>query len=233
MPGPTRLELLAGPPSGKAVARMTSKGPSPVDPQPAAPTSSRRQLFGTLGAAGLAGAAAVAVARPAAAAPTTTAPPTSPTAEDREVLALVMQVELTAAALYQVAIDAGLDADTADLANTFRANHTAYADKIAGRAGLSADTRNQELLDEFEDAFATSDAAAFATVANAMENTLAETHTGLLDGYASVDARILTASIAVVEARMATVLADVAGIADDLDDLFAPDAEPLTVGGDV
>lgn len=227
MPERARLELLSGPPSGKAVARMTSKGPSPVDPEPAAPTSSRRQLIGTLGAAGLAGAAAVALARPAAA-----APPSSPTPEDRDVLALAMQVELTAAALYQVAIDAGLDAETADLANTFRANHTAYADKIAGRAGLSANTRNQDLFDELESAFDTSDTVAFATVANELENTLAETHTGLLTGYVSVDARTLTASIVVVEARMATVLADVAGIADDLDDLFEPDSEPLSVGGD-
>jgi hypothetical protein len=198
-----------------------------VDPESVA-TTSRRQLIGALGAAGLAGAAAVALARPAAA-----APPTSPTADDREVLAQAMQVELTAAALYQTAIDAGLDAETAEIADIFRANHTAYADQIAGWAGLSANSRNEELLAQFESAFDTSDTTAFATAANQMENTLAETHTGLLTGYESVDARTLTASIVVVEARMATVLADMAGTADDLDDLFEPDAEPLTVGGDI
>jgi hypothetical protein len=196
-----------------------------VDPEPAA-TTSRRQLIGALGAAGLAGVAAVAVARPAAA-----APPASPTADDRDVLSQAMQVELTAAALYQTAIDAGLDAETAELADIFRANHTAYADQIAGWAGLSANTRNEELLAQFESAFDTSDTVAFATAANQMENTLAETHTGLLTGYESVDARTLTSSIVVVEARMATVLADVAGSADDLDALFLPDAQPLATGG--
>jgi len=199
-----------------------------VDLESAAPAISRRHVIGALGAAGLAGAAVAALGRPAAA-----APPFSPTAEDRAVLDQAMQVELTAAALYQVAIDAGLDAETAELARIFRANHLAYADGIAGWSGLSANTRNQELLDEFESTFDTSDTLAFATAANQMENTLAETHTGLLTGYNSVDARTLTASIVVVEARMATVLADVAGTADDLDDLFEPDVEPLTLGGDV
>lgn len=227
MPTLARLELLAGPPSGKAVARMTSKGPSHVDPESAAPTSSRRQLIGALGAAGLAGAAAVAVARPASA-----APPSSPTADDRAVLQQAMELELTAAALYQTSIDAGLDAETAELATIFRANHTAYADKIAGAAGLSANSRNEDLLDLFGADFDTSDTAAFASAANVMENTLAETHTNLLNGYVSVDARTLTSSIVVVEARMATVLADVAGAADDLDDLFEPEAEALTPGGD-
>lgn len=197
-----------------------------MDPESAAPTSSRRQLIAALGAAGLAGAAAVAVARPAAA-----APPSSPTEDDVAVLGQAMAAELTAASLYQVAIDAGLDADTAELADVFRANHTAYADQIAGAAGLSANARNEELFDQFESDFDTSDVTTFATTANAMENTLAETHTGLFNGYDSIDARTLTSSIVVVEARMATVLADLADLAGDLDALFEPDAEALALEG--
>ena len=53
---PRTLELLRRPPSGKAVVRMTPKGHSPVDLDPAAPATSRRGLIGALGAVGLAGA---------------------------------------------------------------------------------------------------------------------------------------------------------------------------------
>jgi hypothetical protein len=198
-----------------------------VDLDPAAPATSRRSLFGALGAVGVASVAALAVARPAAAAPT------SPTEDDRELLRAAMELELTAAALYRAAIDAGLANESGALADVFAANHMAYADKIAGTAGFSADTRNDEVFDQLESAFATTDVNAFAEVANGLENTAAATHTELLSKYESVNARKLTASIIVVEARMATVLSDLGGLASNLQQLFEPDAEPLELGSGV
>jgi hypothetical protein len=200
---------------------MTPKGHSPVDLDPAAPATSRRGLIGALGAVGLAGAAALSIARPASAAPT------SPTDGDKESLRAAMQLELTAAALYRAALDAGLADVAGELAAVFAENHTAYADKIAGAAGFSADTRNDEVFGLLEADFATSDVDAFATAAAGLENTAAATHTALLAGYESVSARKLTASIIVVEARMATVLTDLGGSASNLDDLFEPDADAL------
>ena len=78
-----------------------------------------------------------------------------------------------------------------------------------------------------ESAFATSNVEAFAEAANSLENTAAATHTELLADYESVNARKLTASILVVEARMATVLSNLGGLSSSLTELFEPEAEPL------
>lgn len=200
---------------------MTPKGHSPVDLDPAAPATSRRGLIGALGAVGLAGAAALSIARPASAAPT------SPTEGDTELLRQAMQFELTAEALYRTSLAAGLSDVATELATVFAANHAAYAGKIAGLSGISADTRNEELFEQLESAFDTSDDKAFAQIANTLENTAAATHTALLPEYESVNARKVTASIIVVEARMATVLSDFGGLASNLDELFEPETEPL------
>jgi len=206
---------------------MTPKGHSPVDLDPAAPATSRRGLIGALGAVGLASAAALSIARPAAAAPA------SPTEGDKELLFQAMRLELTAAALYDVALDAGLTDVAAELATVFAANHRAYADEIAGASGFSADTRNEEVFEQLESAFDTSDDEAFAEIANTLENTAAATHTSLLPDYESVNARKITASIIVVEARMATVLSDFGDLASNLEELFEPEAEPLELTGEV
>jgi hypothetical protein len=200
---------------------MTPKGHSPVDLDPAAPATTRRGLIGALGAAGLAGAAALSIARPASAAPT------SPTDGDKELLRQAMQLELAAEALYREAIDAGLSDVAGELAAVFAENHVTYATEIAGAAGFSADTRNEEVFEQLRSAFATSDTDAFAEAATSLENTAAATHSELLPEYESVNARKITASIIVVEARMATVLTDLGGLASSLDDIFEPEAEAL------
>ena len=200
---------------------MTPKGHSPVDLDSAAPATSRRGLISALGAAGLASAAALSIARPASAAPF------APTDEDKVSLRQAMELELTAQALYQVAIDSGVSDVALELAVVFAENHVTYADKIAGGAGFSANTRNEEVFELLEPSFATSNAEQFAAVARDLENTAAATHTALLPGYVSVDARTLTASILVVEARMATVLTEFGGLDSNLDEVFEPAAEPL------
>ncbi len=226
MTAPRTLGLLERPPSGKAVVRMTPKGHSPVDLDSAAPATSRRGLIGALSAAGIAGIGTLSTARPASAAPADERP-TSPTEDDKALLFEAMRAELTAEALYREALDAGLSDVAGELAAVFAENHVTYADKIAGGAGFSADTRNEELFEQFRSAFATDDAKAFAEVAASLENTLGATHTALLAGYVSVKARKLTASIVVVEARMAVVLTDFGGLASDLDDIFDPQVEAL------
>ena len=200
---------------------MTSKGHSPVDLDSAAPPTSRRGLIGALGAAGLASAAVLSIARPESAAPY------SPNDEDKVFLRQSMELELTAQSLYLEAIDAGLSGVGGALAEVFAKNHVTYADKIAGASGFSSNTRNEEVFEQLQSAFATSDPDAFAEAASGLENTATATHTALLPEYVSIDARTLTASILVVEARMATVLTDFAGLATNLDDVFEPDAEPL------
>ena len=196
-----------------------------MDLESAAPASSRRSLIGALGAVGLAGAAALTIARPASAAPI------SPTESDKTLLRQAMELELTAEALYREAIDAGLSDVAGELAVVFAENHVTYADKIAGGAGFSASTRNEEVFAQLQSAFATSDAAAFAEAAVGLENTAAATHTALLAEYESLKAKRVTASIIVVEARMATVLTDLGGNASNLDDIFEPAAVALELAG--
>jgi rubrerythrin len=200
---------------------MTPKGHSPVDLDPAAPATTRRGLIGALGVAGLAGAAALSIARPASAAPT------SPTDGDKELLRQAMQLELTAEALYREAIDAGLSDEAGELAAVFAENHVSYAAEIAGGAGFSANTRNEEIFEQLQSAFATSDTEAFAEAAMSLENTAVATHSELMAEYESSNARKMTASIIVVEARMATVLTDLGGLATSLDDIFEPTADAL------
>lgn len=225
MDRPATLELLERPPSGKAVVRMTPKGPSPVDLESAEPVSSRRRLLGALGMAGLASAAALSIARPASAAPST------PTGSDIALLRQAMELELSARDLYEQAAGAGLSDDATALAVAFAANHAAYADAIAGAAGLSASTRNDDIYDMLEREFAGSDDDAFVVAAMSLENTAVATHSAMLADYESTTARQLAASIALVEARMATVLAEFGGLVNDLDELLEPDAEALVLAG--
>ncbi len=204
---------------------MTPKGLSPVDLESAAPASSRRGLIGALGAAGLASVAALTIARPASAAPS------SPTASDKDLLRQAMELELTARDLYLEAGAAGLPDEAAAVAKEFSSNHTAYADKIAGASGFSANTRNDKVFDQLQESFATSDTDKFAEAAVGLENTAVATHTALLALYESIDARQITAAIIVVEARMATVLADLGGLASNLGDVFEPKATALAATG--
>lgn len=192
---------------------MTSKGPSPVDLDSAEPTS-RRRLFGAFGA----------VARPAVAAPN------APTRDDRALLRQVMDLELAARDLYRATAAAAINDDVTAVATVFAANHAAYGDAIAAISGFSANSRNDDLFDDLESAF-TGDAAAFVDAAISLENTAVATHSDVIASYESVRARTITASVIMVEARMATVLAELGGVADDLDELFEPSADALSITG--
>ena len=53
----------------------------------------------------------------------------------------------------------------------------AFTFGLVGIAGFSADTRNEEVYEQNESAFATGNVEEFAEVANSLENTAAATHT--------------------------------------------------------
>jgi hypothetical protein len=206
---------------------MTPKGHSPVDLESAEPASSRRSLIGALGVAGLASAVAVAAARPAQA-----APPSSPTAADKEILGQLLQLELAANRLYDEALAAGLDGDAALVAEVFGKNHEYYADQYAAITGISADTIDEAAYRANRQAFATSDVAQFAVAAWTLENDSAVTYNELLTQLEAVEAQQTVAAIAVMNGRMATVLAGLAGVSDDSAILFDPPATPITLDGE-
>jgi stage V sporulation protein SpoVS len=193
-----------------------------VDLVTAERATSRRSMITTVGAAGLAAAVgALAIARPVAAAPF------APTDADRVRLRTMMHLELAAHALYLSSLDAGLDGDAGELAAVLAGNHEAYAQAIAGAAGLSATSPTTVVFDQFEATFATSDAVAWATAANELEQTFVATHTQAIAEFEGVESVNLIASIVAVEARQSVVLADVAGLAMDAIVLNAAEAAPL------
>ena len=112
---------------------------------------------------------------------------------------------------------------------TFGDNHEAYADQFAGITGISADTFDEAFYDEYKDVFATSDIAEFAQAAWELENNLAATYTKLFTSLEAVESQTVVASIVVINGRMATVLADLAGVSSDLDLVFDPPAEIITL----
>jgi hypothetical protein len=173
--------------------------PSAVDttPEPTVGRSTRRALLG-LGVIG----AALAASRPASAG---AFPDQSGLAE------FVIGAELAARDLYRAApSDMGADG----LAEVLAEHHEAYAERIAGITGISADTPFDQLLSGGMDAFASGDLAA----ALELENSLAATHAALL--AETDDSTLLSAlaSIVSAESRHAAVLAAESGA--DLDAVF-------------
>jgi hypothetical protein len=207
---------------------MTSKGPSPVthddvgDHAPhdaAAALSGRRALIG----AGVVGAVLAitgghrvsAGAFPASGAPT---------GAEAELLEFAMRLELTIRDLYDAAIDADV---LVDVAGPMREQHEAYAQGLAAFTGLSARGRNDDVFDSLEADFAAGDDTQVALAAYDLESIAVATHTELIRLVERADVAALLASIAAVEARHCAVLADAAGLGDDLDALLVNDAEPL------
>jgi hypothetical protein len=200
--------------------------------EPATDTSlSRRGLVTRVGGAGLAGlAAALLIDRGtlvSAVGPEDR--PGVPTAADDALLAQVMAFELAVGDLYRSASEGASD-DLALFAGVMATNHRAYAEAIAGATGISAGAADPELVADNLDAFTGSTTEAL-TAAHALEQTAVATNTALIAEYESNTAIALTASIAVVEARHATVIADMLGV-DDLDVLFGNDQSPLELTGD-
>ena len=78
-------------------------------------------------------------------------------------------------------------------------------------------------------AFETVDVEEVAAAAYELESTMVVTHAAAL-GRARGDRRRRSgvAAVLIVESRMCAVLADLAGLGDDLDALLVNDAEPLT-----
>lgn len=178
-------------------------------------TAGRRALLGAGLAAGLLALTGSGVAR-------------AQTGGDDALLEYAMRLELTARDLYDAAREAG---GLAELATILRGQHEAYAQSLSRVTGLSARGRLDDVYDQFVGAFAIADDTAVALAGHQLETIAVATHTELVGLLESPDAASLAASILVIEARHATVLADAAGLGNDLDALLTNDAEPLLPAG--
>ena len=205
---------------GPRMQSKMSKGPQPVNDSavadhaaPDRPT--RRALLG----AGVIGAAfALAGNRPASAA-------SGLSDTDSQAAAFAIGLELAARDLYEAAIAAGASGDVWPI---MREQHEAYADRLAGITGISADSRNDEVFDSLSGAFDTSDPA---EAAFELENTAAATHTALIGTVTDRELVAAMASFVSIESRHATVLASLSGQGDDFDALFVNAATALSPEG--
>jgi hypothetical protein len=186
---------------------------SAVADQAASDRPSRRALLG----AGVIG-AALAVTGSRSASATTI----GLSERDAALVGFAISLELTARDLYDAAIAAGAEGQVWDV---MREQHESYAQRLAGIAGVSSNTRNDEVFDALVGGFrgATS-AAAFE-----LENVAAATHTELLGVVTDEKAAKAMAAIIAIESRHATVLAGLAGFGDDLDALFLNAATALSL----
>lgn len=186
--------------------------PAVAEP-PTAEHRSRRALLG----AGLVG-AALALAAPRAA-EASSGPGLSDA--DKRLAAFAIALELTARDLYDEAIAAG---STGDAWSMMREQHEAYATRLAGLAGLSADTRDDAVFESLQSAFRTVDPV---EAAQGLENVAAATHIGLLDSIETPSMAAFVSAIAAMESRHSTVLGLLAGRTGS--DLFTNPAEALEV----
>lgn len=188
---------------------------SAIADDPASEGPSRRALLG----AGVIGAAlAAAGSRPAAA---TAGLSTS----DRANAAFAIGLELTARDLYETAIAAGAEGPVWP---TMRDQHSAYAERLAGISGVSADSRNDAVFDSLSGAFDSDDPA---DAAHELENVAAATHSDLIGTVTDDTLTSAMASIVSMESRHAAVLAGLAGNGDDFDALFLNSATALSPEG--
>ncbi len=209
MEKPTRRRLLAAGFSGTALSLLGSRAVS-ASPDTTTPTGDEGS------------------APPESAASTTTQPPQRPTADDVPLLQFAESFELAARDLYQAAIDAGAEEETLP---AVRDNHQAAASILKGLLGTQgALERSDDVFDRFERDFSTTDVPALAAAAYELESTAVATHTELVGEIAGIDGAHLIASILVVEARQAVVMADLSGRAGDFDALFDDSAQPLSPG---
>ena len=156
-----------------AVADQNAPGP--------ASTPTRRALLG-LGAVG----AALAVSRTASAAPGQA---------DRALAEFAIGAELAAGQLYS-----GHDGD---LWSVLASSHRAFAERLAGISGVSADAPNETILSALGPVF-DSDVEAAALE---LENTLAASHVELIAAVTDVQIAAAMASIVASESRHAAVIA--------------------------
>lgn len=192
---------------------MTDSAPADHD----APERSTRRAL--LGAGAIGAALALAGARPAAAGTST-----GLSESDTRLTAFAISLELTARDLYDAAIEAGAGVD---VWTTMRAQHAAYAERLAGISGIPATVRDEEIYDQLLDQFSSADPS---EAAFQLEDIAAATHTDLIGQVDDVNIAAAMASFVSMESRHATVLAAMAG-QDDFDVLFSNTATPLSPGG--
>ena len=140
-------------------------------------------------------------------------------------LGFAQAVELAAQDLYQVSLDAGVDEPVMHAMREqppgLRPGH-----RRACSALDAPGPPDEAIVAELRARSRAPTSTAVAAAGHDLESTLVATHTELLGLLEGIDGPTSSASIVIVEARHCAVLADMAGLGDDIDALFVNDAEP-------
>lgn len=187
-----------------------------------------RRRFLQAGAAGAVLTAAIPLVARSASAQAGDTPPRRPSASDVAVLRFLQGVEWAAHELYEVAVaGGGYGDDLGPVMIAMSQHHKAYAEALSGLLGPEANNEaDATIVGQFRTRFA--NPATAIEAAFRLEDTAVATHTESLGALEGTEGAALVASILVVEARHATVLATVAGITD-LDELLTTTSTALEV----
>ncbi len=194
----------------------------------------RRRLLGAVlggGAAIVAGQRVAGATAPPGG--TTTVPPKRPTTDDVQLLGFVQGAEMAAAALYSRTVGiTSFDKTQHKLLAVFAQSHKSYGQALAGLLGRNAPNQvDNAVVDTFSEAFGSGDFGRIVKAASELESTLVATHIEVIGKLAGTDAANLLASIASVEGRHGTVLADMGGATALADLLVGHEAAALEPAG--
>lgn len=190
--------------------------PRSTPPSTPPPTSAEDTSEDTAGSGSAADSAATG-SEPAATS-TTSAAPLRPTADDVELLSFAQQFELTARDLYDVALRGAVaDSEHVNVFRTVRENHEEYANALSALLGVAApQQRDDDRFAASEGDFGADDLDAVIDAAYELESIAVATHTDLVGQLTGVSGAKTLAGALLVESAHCTMLASVAGRADDL-----------------
>jgi Ferritin-like domain len=172
---------------------------------------------------------------------TTTLPPRQPDGDDRALLGFMQSLELTAVAVYAIALNSKKLSDPiGEIVATFQAHHLQHAQALSSLAGSSAvDLPNGPLLavlgPQFQSAPAERD---LLQLTYQVENAAAASYVGALAGMTATDPAATMASILPIEARHAVVFGeslglqarDIVVVVEDVSKAATPDKYPIQKG---
>ncbi|MEO5724237.1 MAG: ferritin-like domain-containing protein, partial [Ilumatobacteraceae bacterium] len=219
---PTTTTTAGSTGAGSTVAKTTAAGT----------TTTASPATGTTTAPGAttAGATATTASGPSttASGPSTTAAPNRPTPDDTVLIEFVQTVEVAARELYDMAIGgSALSGDQKVVVTAIGQAHRAYAQILSGLLGRDLPAAAADVLKARSSAFGGT-ADEILAAAGDLESTLVATQLDAVGKLAGLDGAELLASIATVEARHCTVLADMRGSKKFADLLVFKEADALS-----
>lgn len=149
-------------------------------------------------------------------------------------LLYAMSAEQAARDLYYAAVAERSNVDPLNVFQVFGDNHKAYANTLSGELGTAQrGRRDDEFFNGWLPDFSSTDDAAVAETAYAMESQLIATYVDAIGTMSNATAAERLAAILTGESRHCAILADVSGQSSDFSVLLDNTAAPLATSTDL